>query len=200
VLQPVAVFVSDEGTNGLAVHLLNERPEAIEVTLSVVTYDEDDRPVFQAEQRRVIAARSNTSFAMADLADGFLDLSYAYRFGPQAHHLVVTTLRHAEGILAQDFCFPAGRPSHCASDLGLTAEATRLPDGRSAIRLETRRFAQAVHFESANFLPRDEYFHMAPNSTRLLLLDDAAGTAPAVLKGSVAAVNWRTTALIQSAT
>ena len=200
VLQPVAVFVSDEGTNGLAVHLLNERPEAIEVTLSVVTYDEDDRPVFQAEQRRVIAARSNTSFAMADLADGFLDLSYAYRFGPQAHHLVVTTLRHAEGILAQDFCFPAGRPSHCASDLGLTAEATRLPDGRSAIRLETRRFAQAVHFESANFLPRDEYFHMAPNSTRLLLLDDAAGAAPAVLKGSVAAVNWRTTALIQSAT
>jgi hypothetical protein len=41
---------------------------------------------------------------------------------------------------------------------------------------------------------------MAPNSTRLLLLDDAAGAAPAVLKGSVAAVNWRTTALIQSAT
>jgi beta-mannosidase len=180
--------------------VVNDRAEVIEATLAVATYDQDDRPVFQAERQLVVPARSNNSLALAELADGFLDLSYAYRFGPQAHHLVVTTLRNAQGIIAQDFCFPGGRPSDLASELDLTAQATRLPDGRAAIRLETRRFAQAVHFESANFRSRDEYFHMAPNSTLLLLLDGAEGAVPATLKGSVAAVNWRGTALIQSAT
>ena len=77
-----------------------------------------------------VPAHGAIEVAAGALLDGFVDLSYAYRFGPPPADLVVATLRGAGvEVLAEAFHFPAGRPARRELDVGLAAEAAACADG-----------------------------------------------------------------------
>src|SRR6185312_16769509 len=133
VCRPIALFVSDEGVNGLAVHVINEAPEPLHAVLTLRLFRGADPVGTPGQCTLELAPRTTRTLAAADLFDGFLDLSYAYRFGPPPYDVLHATLVRASAgptepvgcapPLAQAFHFPTGVPREVRSDIGLAASA-----------------------------------------------------------------------------
>lgn len=186
-LAPVAVHVSDEGNNGLCVHVVNDRGEPLTGDLEVTLWNAGEVKVASARRAVTVAPREAIALGAAALFDGFMDLSYAFRFGPPSHDLVVARLWSPSGApLSTAFHFPLGRPSSQKLDVGLTAEA-RLDDGGATVVVRTRGFAQSVMVDAEGFAADDDYFHLTPGDERTLRL---TRTAPAAtLRGTLQPLN-----------
>jgi len=101
--------VSDEGGNGLFVHIVNERAVALDASLHVTLYHAGDVIVGAASRTLRIRERTTVELSAAEMFDDFRDLSYAYRFGAPAQDLVVASLRTGDGsLLSQAFHFVLG--------------------------------------------------------------------------------------------
>jgi beta-mannosidase len=185
--QPVALHVSDEGGNGLALHVTNDRSEPLAGTLEVALYRAGEIAVGRASRAVEVAPRAALELPAAALFDGFLDLAYAYRFGPPPHDLVVAALRDAAGdVRARAFHFPLGLPASREPDVGLAAEARPAAFGALLV-LRARRFAQSVAIDVEGFEPADAYFHLAPGEERAVPLRRLSGDAPP--RGTVQPLN-----------
>jgi beta-mannosidase len=129
-LAPVSVHISDEGGNGLDVHLNNDGPRGLRGELELALFRGGEIGVGAARTAVEVPAHGALEIAAARLFDGFLDLSYAYRFGPPSVDLVVATLTVDGAARGQAFHFPLGLPSAREADLGLTAQVLHRRDGR----------------------------------------------------------------------
>jgi beta-mannosidase len=185
-LQPVALLMSDEGVNGIALHLLNERPEALSCRLSLRMYNSSDALIEEAERPVTLPPRGGTSLMLAELLAGFTDVSYAYRFGTPPVSLVHAAMLLPDGqVLSEAFHLPCrSQPVH--DDLGLTA---RYEPATGELLIATTRFAQHVHVVFDEHLPADNDFHLPPGGSRVLALRRVGDSTGRVLKGSVWALN-----------
>ena len=170
VLQPRTVLLTDEGSNGLVAHLVNETAEPLHATLDIASWrgvvatSKGQRPI-------ELAPRSTQPVPLIALLEHFADLNHAYRFGPLNHDVVVASLRDADNRpLAQAFHFPGGMDLPRDADLGLQATASALPDGGAQLRLSTGRLALGVHVEAAGLVADDQYFHLVPGDERTVTL------------------------------
>jgi beta-mannosidase len=193
-LAPIAAHVSDEGNNGLYVHLTNDRPAPIEGELELSLFRAGEIATGTARRAVAIEPHGSVSLPIVEAFEGFLDLSHAYRFGPPACDLVLATLRVAGAVAAQAFHFPLGLPSGRELDLGLVAEGRAQADGTVELSLRTRRFAQSIVIEAEGFAADDAWFHLPPGGERILRLTRVSGTAP--LRGTVHALNSEITTKI----
>ena len=194
-LAPIAAHLSDEGTSGLYVHLTNERPELLGGELELSLFRAGEIEVGSAKRAVTIEPRGSLSMAVAEAFDGFMDLSYAYRFGPPACDLAIATLRvEGRGQVAQAFHFPLGLPSARELDLGLVATARPRADGGFEVSVRTRRFAQSLVIEAEGFAADDAWFHLAPGGERTVYLRRTSGSGP--LKGTVQALNCESSSRI----
>jgi beta-mannosidase len=169
-LQPTLLSLTDEGGNGLDLHVVHESAAALEAELEVVLFGPADSPV--ATGRRVVRVppRGSCTLPLADLFDDFHDLSYSYRFGPPAVTLVHARLCRGGSHLAEAFHFPAGRPATAGHAMPLTSAALhRTPSGAWRVRLQARAMVQSLHIELDGYELSDNYFHMASGSTREVL-------------------------------
>lgn len=189
-LQPTSLAVTDEGGNGLYVHLGNEGPHDLAVQLRFTAWRHGEVDVGHASCPMVLPPRSQRSVPLMQLFDWFVDWSWAYRFGPATAQVLSFAL-HAqddERVLARATAFPAGWVLPLHSDLGLRAHQRSLADGRTEVRLTTTRFAQSVHFDVDGHVPDDAYFHLAPGEERCITFTpESPGKPP--LSGAVLAVN-----------
>ena len=199
--RPLAIHVSDEGNNGLALHVCNDRPEPFQGRLELALFRAGEVPVGRGEIAVDVGPHAQIELPAAAAFDGFLDLSYAYRFGPPPYDVLAATLRRSDGpagdVAASAFHFPAGLPATRELDVGLAAEAT-LDDAGAHLTVRTRRFAQSVAIDCEGFAPEDAFFHLAPGDARVVRLSRKSNGA--VLKGSVKALNSEATARIAVAT
>ena len=192
VLQPLAVSITDEGQSGLFIHVINDGPERIEAKLDLALYRHGEVRVGGGSANLAIGPHDAIEVAAGSLLEGFVDTSYAYRFGPPSHDLVVATLRdRAEStILAEGVHLPLGLARAREADLGLTAHVSgRVHDGSEVfdVVVRTRRFAQSVAFDVDGFMPSDNHFHVLPGGEHRVLLTRAG--AKGALRGSVVALN-----------
>jgi beta-mannosidase len=205
-LQPVAIFMSDEGGNGLTLHVANERAEALRGRIELTLYRRGEIQVEHAGLDVEAAPRATLEIAATDFFDAWYDLNYAYRFGPPSHDLVVARLLAPDGARLGECCyFPLGLPNSTEADVGLTAVATARAGGEFDLKVTTRRFAQSVCIDAAGFVAGDDYFHLAPGATRTIVLrpartpDAQAGSTAGASapSGSVRALNSTTAARIE---
>ncbi len=197
-LRPLGIGVVDEGLNGLGVHLFNEGNTAREVSVGIRLLRDGNVTVAEAERRAVtLAPHSTSELRSAELLEHFLDVTFAYRFGPSAHDVTWLTLRDgASGeLLGETFHFPTGfaRFDH---DPGLVARAVTEPDGTPAVELEAKRFAAFVCFDIGRFVPEDAYFHLAPGVTRRVRVSSVGPSGR--LQGAVRSFGQRASVRIQS--
>lgn len=219
VCQPVLLSISDEGGNGLRLHVVNERMTPLTALLELKLYRDGEINVGRASCVLTLKARESLEIAAASLFEGFLDLSYAYRFGPPSHDLVVATLADNGAVLMETFHFVTGLPASRELDVGLSATATptmhpaaasatgaaatkpqtTASDGEIAfhVKITTRRFAQSVWIEADSFIADDAYFHLAPGSEKTISLRRAPSDPPKPLRGRVHALNAQTPAKIE---
>ena len=183
---PIAVFITDEGLGGLAIHVCNDTAEPLSAVLEVELFSGGEISVGAGTHPLELTAHSATTVDAEMVLGGFRDVSWAYRFGAAPHDVVVATLRSADAtLLAQAVQLPTGRGRAVEQDLGLTAQLCGDAENGWAIDVSTRRFAQAVHLYIPGWLPEDSWFDLPPGSSRRLALT-GAGEAP---HGEVAALN-----------
>jgi beta-mannosidase len=177
-MAPVALHLSDEGGNGLAVHVVNDRAVPLTAELELALWRDGEVSVGRARRAIEVPAHAALELPAAALLDGFVDLSYAYRFGPPPCDLVHASL---VGTSVQAFHFPVGLPTQRELDLGLAAE--RVGD---KLRVTTRRFAQSISLDFEGSSPDDDFFHLAPGGEREIELHGGAA------RGTLVALNCAT--------
>ncbi len=198
-LQPQALWMTDEGTNGLVLHLSNERSTELRGTVQLHLYRNGSQPLATVERAIVLAARGSERIAADSMLDGFYDLAYAYRFGPPHADLVHAALTDAAGsLIAEAVHLPLGLPALGTHDLGLraTAPAAGAAAGTLELTISTQRYAHAVTVAATGYRADDQYFHVLPGRPRLLRLHPLAGHHPASFFGQVAALNGSASAPI----
>jgi len=173
VLQPQQILLTDEGLNGLDIHLLNDSPQALDVQVEIVALRDGKVPLARAHREVRVAAHGGLRLNSADLLERFFDFSYAYRFGPRAHNAVIASMYSASGsLLSQAFYFPERTQSGVfeRGEIGLEAH-TECCDGQWWLTIQSRCLARYVQISAADFLPQDNWFHLAPGtSARVKLL------------------------------
>ncbi len=180
-LAPVAIGLTDEGTNGIAIHVVNDRPTALDAVLELGLYRDGALKVGGGSHEISVAAHDAIERNAVALLDGFVDVGAAYRFGPASHDLVVSTLRDGEGtVLSQALHLPAGWPTARERDLGLAARLEAVDADTFALHVDTQRLALAVRVEAAGFTRSDDYIHVVPGIGQAIRLTRASGAgAPA---------------------
>jgi beta-mannosidase len=173
-LDPVTVWTTDEGLNGIEVHAANDTRNTVVGTLRVAVYRDSGVRIAEAEETIELPPHSTLDRSTEAILGRFLDISYAYRFGVPQHNLVVTTLEQSDGIARQDFRFPLGRPRarSTAADLGL--EISAATDGPSAlvVTVASARLLYGARISAAGFVPGDDVFNVEPGRSVVVVLRD----------------------------
>jgi beta-mannosidase len=89
--------------------------------------------------------------------------------------------------LSEAFHFPLGMSNVRSNDVPLSAAAQATSDGIVEITLHAERFAQSIALECGDFLPDDNYFHMAPATQRTIVA--RAADARATFRGMAQPLN-----------
>jgi len=185
--RPLSLILTDEGVNGLFVHLRNDRPQRIEGEVSLACFRDGHVPVMKASRSVIVEPHGVTTLRDAEFWGGFFDTALAYNFGPPSHDLTVARFVDAgDGAAIEAFHFPLGRSAR-KSQLGLRAEIEESDEG-FVIALTTDVAAQSVAIEDEDYRASENWLHLAPGATRRIRLvaRSAAAKRP---KGMVRALN-----------
>jgi beta-mannosidase len=210
--QPVALFLSDEGLNGLELHALNDTAAPIDAEVRLTLYRHGAVKVAEGATNVVVPPRSGIEVRADSLFEHFLDTTYAFRFGPPGHDVAVASLteRGTGGapalvppgrILGQAFHFPLGLGSFGSRaragaagagdpgiDVSASKQAEKQRDGEYVMIIRSKTFAQSVAIDARDYLPDDNYFHIEPGGERTVVMRPIReGVKP--LQGTVQPLN-----------
>jgi beta-mannosidase len=189
-LAPRAVWLVDEGLNGVDAHVANDGPEPLDAELHVALLADGTHAIAEASTPLHLPAHGTAVHNIEALLGHFADAAYAYRFGPPAHDTIVATLRSSNGqILSQATHFPTGPPLEPTTDLGLRAVADSRPgramtnsssfgDPRAyeeardplVVEVATERVAWGVRIDAPGFRAEDDGFVVVPGMPRAMRL------------------------------
>ncbi|HET9650941.1 MAG TPA: hypothetical protein VFP36_02060, partial [Usitatibacter sp.] len=187
-----AVFLTDEGLDGLAVHVVNDAADALEARLEGAMFRDGRTATGAAQATLTVPARGAISRSVDALFGYFTDASNAYRFGPPRQDIVFVRLANAATgeTVSEDFHFPVGLKLPMQHGATIRCEAHWRPDGKVAVTLESDAFLQSVSAACDGFLPDDDYFHVAPGRARRIVFTPRAAGA-SVFRASFEALNLR---------
>lgn len=193
VWQPLQVLITDEGLNGLHVHVVNESATPRTVQLTFRCLRDGEIATVQATQTLTLAPRETRRLVAAELIDHFFDFTYAYRFGPPAHDVVLATLHDpaaSNALLSQAAYLPDRRAAALRAP-GLSATVDQV-DGVWWLTVSARRFARWVHIEDHALRPELDWFHLGPGEARRIRLMNeggGGGGGDAIPSGEISALN-----------
>jgi beta-mannosidase len=182
----VAIALTNEGLNGVDLHVWNDRPRAIDGTLHLRLLRDGAVVMHSATIPLHVNAGSSRTLSCEEILGRFVDIAYAYRFGPPSHDVVHAIWTHDEDetqggnergstfgnarIIDEAVLLPHGdlRPM---IETGLHARVVDVEqNGAMTIQLTTERIAQMVRIGSAAYRPEDSYFTLLPGVERRVRL------------------------------
>ncbi len=194
-LAPVAVWTIDEGLGGIAVHVANDGREVVRARLRVALYRDLEVVVAEAAEELELAPGGHHERDVEGLLGRFVDVSWAYRFGPPQQDVVVASLERDAGggteLLGQAFRFPVGRPAERrrADELGLEARLLAgAPGVRARLLLRSRKVVHGLRIRSAGLVASDDALSLEPGHERVLSLEPS-GARDAARAVTITAVN-----------
>lgn len=198
-LQPQWLSITDEGLNGLALHVGNERPEELQASIALELFRNGRSLVARGDMPVTVPSRGVAVLKAASFLAEFHDLTHAYRFGPLSCDLVLATLTGADGSkVAQAFHLPSPKlhSTPVERDL-LAASARRLAEpGEFELTVLANAFARSVHVDAPGYAVDDQYFNMAPGSQVVVRLRSRTNPVPGLF-GTVTALNSAVPARIE---
>lgn len=183
-----AVYISDEGLDGVALHVHNESAETLAGSVEIELLKQGRHRAAFATRAVVISPFESETFSGEAMLGSFADITYAYRFGPPRHDVVVARLRGEDGkLIYEDAWLPHGMERVRLPTSELAASANIQPDGRVVLRLLSAVFVQAISFSVRGYEADDAYFSLCPGSPREVVFSPV-GT-PIAFKVHVGALN-----------
>ncbi len=190
-LAPVSVWSTDEGLDGVAVHVANDLPVPLRTTLRIALYRDLEVRVDEARHDVELGPHSSTTYDVETILGRFADVSWAYRFGPPAQDLIVASLERVDGELeSQCFRLPVGRPlrRETPEQLGVEVHAQQTGEDSASLTVSSERFLYGVRASIPGFASGDDAFSVEPGRPRVLALRRIEGEGEAV-SGSITALN-----------
>ncbi|HEX4010827.1 MAG TPA: hypothetical protein VHX62_12495 [Solirubrobacteraceae bacterium] len=184
-LAPLAVWTTDEGLGGIDAHVANDRDAPLAARLRVSLYRDGEVPAGEAVEDVALPAHGALRRNVEAMLGRFVDVTWAYRFGPPAQDLVVASLERVSGetveLLSQSFRFPVGRPATPvpADRLGLRGIVEQRDGGGRVLRVASDRFAYGVRPVVPGHGVADDAFGVEPGHERVVELTPCAGEAAA---------------------
>lgn len=170
VFQPVQVLITDEGLQGLHLHLVNETSQGVSGKLEFSMLK--DGHVFVAKAARDVDLQAGQTFTIfaEDMLGGFYDTAYAYRFGAPKHEVSCATLRDAAGrIISQQFHFPLQKFAWTES-AKVESEMTALETGHYQLVLRSDMFLYGTEILCDGYRPSDNHFYLMPSDEKIITL------------------------------
>ncbi|MGA9859387.1 MAG: hypothetical protein WBQ18_16095 [Solirubrobacteraceae bacterium] len=174
-LAPVAVWTTDEGLGGIAVHVANDTADPLTARLRVALYRDFEVRVEAAVEDLELPARSAVTRSVEQMLGHFVDAAWAYRFGPPAQDLIAVSLEGPDGLYSQTFRFPDRRPLDRRPVAALGLEASLQDD---LLRVASRAFAYEVCVAAPDAVPSDDAFSVEPGGERTIRLTPRDGFGP----------------------
>lgn len=196
-LQARWIAMTDEGLNGIAIHVGNERGEPLQCRVEFTLYRQGMHPITSVQHELSLAPRATVGLSAAGLLHEFHDLTHSYRFGPLGSDLIVATLCDSDGVLSRAFHLPYPE-LHSARTAGhrLQASARALASGGHLLTLRASGFARSVRIDAPGFSSEDQYFNLLPGEEMSVRLR-AEGSPASRLQGVVDALNSESPARIE---
>jgi beta-mannosidase len=171
VMAPTTVLVSDEGLNGLDVHVVHDGADELAGEVRIDLFGSAGQPLESVTAPVRVPGRGSLTLQVGALFDGFRDISYAHRFAGPPHDVLAATLLDADGVaVAETVHLPAGPARRPRDDLGLAGRVHQADEGGWLLEVSTAQFAQWVAPDLTGFVPEDSWFHLLPGASRTLAL------------------------------
>lgn len=185
--------VTDEGLNGLHLHLTNETNVACRGTVEVLLLKEPGRVVVRQQAPVEIAPRGKIRSSADEILGGFYDVSYAYRFGPPHHDVAIATWYDEErNIVSQAYHFIGNRIVQPIPG-GVETQTVKRSDEEYQVTIRAERFLHAVRVSAKGYLPTDNYFHLPPHQDHIVRFRTQEQSAP--FRGEIEALNLELTGI-----
>ena len=181
-LSPTALLLSDEGLNGLEIWAVHDGPLPVAGELRVTAFA-GRHLVAEGKVPCHVEPRSHTWFNAEAVLGQFMDVTAAFRFGSAPLTAVAVHWRVGEELVARAVHHPWTAPL-VRSEIGLTATARPLDEGRFELEVATVELAQCVTIEGRDLLVSDNGFDIEPGGRVLV-----SATSPGPLRARVRALN-----------
>jgi beta-mannosidase len=171
-LAPFAVWLVDEGLDGLAIHAANDSGKTVAATLRLAVYRDESIPVATVETPVELQPHTAIELDAEGLLGRFVDINYAYRFGAAQQDVVVVTLAAPDRTISQAFRYPVGlsRARRPQTELGLVTAARRAEDGDVDLSITAERLVRGLRIEARGFELEDNGFDLEPGGERTVRL------------------------------
>jgi beta-mannosidase len=189
-LQPVWIGLSDEGLNGLALHVGNESAQAMTGQITLSLYRQGEVRIAEAKKSLLVEPRQTIEVLASELLPAFHDLTHAYRFGPLSCDVVIASWsgeRQGDAVRRAYFLPDRSRYALPGGSCRIRAVARQLEPGHYCVTLQSSGFARGVQVQADGYRAEDLHFWMAPEETREVRV--RAVGKPRPLLGSVTALN-----------
>ena len=188
-----ALLLTDEGLEGLHLHLVNETDQALEGHLELELLRDGRVREGRGEQAASIPAWEARTYSADALMGAFSDLTYAYRFGPPRHDVALARFISTDGrTVLEDVHFPQGWRLPFQETVGIHATVAEEAGGAFVLSLESPVFLQAVSLACRGHRPEDDHFHLAPGRRRRIRFTPR-GDPAAPFRAELGALNLRET-------
>jgi beta-mannosidase len=187
VLAPVGLGATDEGLNGIDLHLWNDGPHSLGGELEVALFAPGGHEVASVVGPVTLGPRSGQTMSVEDLVGRFLDINHAYRFGPSTVEVVHAVLR-VDGVVVAELTHLATSQRHQPAEADVSGRFGNDADGWY-VTLESARTARWVALDIAGWVPLESWFHLAPGRSRVVRLNPVQADADREPRGSVRALN-----------
>ena len=183
--RPIAVWLTDEGLAGVAVHVANDRPiRAAARALRLTPLPRRRGPRRRRPARTLeLEPHGAISLDVEPLLGGFVDASWAYRFGPPGQDVIVATLESegADGPTSSprpSSSRPAARRHRDRGPARACRPAPSADGDRLAVTVRSRRLVDGVRLVIPGLVPADDAFTVEPGGERHISLRPTGTMVP----------------------
>ena len=176
-LAPVAVWSTDEGLSAASPsHVANDRPSALSARAArrALPRPRGARRARPSRELELAAPHELSSYGVEALLGRFVDVSWAYRFGPPAQDVVALSLEDADGRAAVAVVPPSRSGARSSASRRCGSGSPRASHRRRetcSTCIRSERFAYGVRVQrSDGFEPSDDAFSVEPGGRRRIEL------------------------------